>query len=103
MVYGAWRMTPGEPLVPGQSERGQSGGGGAEAERRIALVEGRGKSMPEQDALTIEMEPVRGGQEFGPAQPEPQQVNGVTDEQMQHAAQFEQRYGATAKSQQSRC
>jgi hypothetical protein len=53
--------------------------------------------MPEQDALTIEMEPVRGGHEFGPAQPEPQQVTGLTDEQMQQAAQFEQRYGATAR------
>lgn len=52
--------------------------------------------MPEQDALTIEMEPVLGGQEFGPAQPEPQEVRGVTDEQMQLATQFEQRYGTTA-------
>ena len=30
--------------------------------------------MPETDAITIEMEPVRGGQEYGAAQPEPQQA-----------------------------
>ena len=52
--------------------------------------------MPETDAITIEMEPVRGGQEFGRVEPEPQQVSGVTDEQMQLAAQFEQRFGQTA-------
>ncbi len=52
--------------------------------------------MPETEALTIEMEPVRGGQEFGPVQPEPQRVSGVTDEQMQLATQFEARYGQTA-------
>ena len=53
--------------------------------------------MAEQDPITIEMEPVRGDQEFGAAQPEPQQINGVTEEQMQLAAQFEQRYGQTAQ------
>jgi len=45
--------------------------------------------MPEQDTLTIEMEPVRGDREFGPVQPEPQQVSGVAEEQLLQAFQFE--------------
>ena len=53
--------------------------------------------MPEQDPITIEMEPVRGDQEFGPAQPEPQQINSVTEEQMQLAAEFDERFGVTAQ------